>query len=91
MPNYAIEVTIRASTRFTLHIEADGEAEARDWTRELLIPAGLNVGDDVYEDTIGVDEGDVDIRSLEGSAIPSVDRIVTAGFTGRGSWSRADG
>lgn len=91
MPGYTIEATIRASARFTLHIEADGEEEARAWTRELLAPLGLSVDGALYEDPLDADEGAVEIESLERSDLPTGTRVVAAGVPSQGSWSRPDG
>lgn len=86
MPAYTIEATIRASARFTLQLEADDEAAAREWARELLDPVGLNVDDALWETPLDTDEGSVTIEKIEPGRSGGT-AVTTEGSPGAGDWS----
>ena len=91
MPGFTIEATIRASARFTLHIEAEDESAARAWARDLLDPRGLLVDDALHEYPLDTDDGSVALGSVERSDFPIGTGVVATGVPGDGEWNRVDG
>ena len=91
MPAWTIEATIRASARFTLYIDADGEPEALAWARELLDSHSLNVDSALHGHPLDSDEGSVEIDSVKPAGIPVGVRVVTTGTPETGDWKLADG
>ena len=92
MPGYfEIEATIRASARFGLFIEAEGESEARAWARELLDARGLIVDAALHEHPLDTDGGSVEIESVERSDRPIGVYVAASGVPGDGDWRREDG